>query len=56
MKINEILDKSSVNIKENATAGATAAGAVATSMGAGNGFVNGGPGTIKRIQKTRKKK
>ena len=30
------------------TAGATGSGAIATSMGGGNGFKNGGPGTIKR--------
>lgn len=29
----------------------TTAGAIATSMGDGNGFVNGGPGTIKRFKK-----
>jgi len=33
----------------NETAGGTGAGAVATSMGGGNGFANGGPGTIKRV-------
>lgn len=40
----------------------TVAGSIATSMGGGNGFVNGGPGTLSRVgtattkQKKRKKK
>lgn len=29
----------------------TSAGGIATSMGGGNGFVNGGPGTVKRFKK-----
>ena len=29
----------------------TTAGAIASSMGGGNGFVNGGPGTVKRFKK-----
>ena len=29
----------------------TTAGSIATSMGGGNGFVNGGPGTIRRKKK-----
>jgi hypothetical protein len=37
-------------IGESASAGGTGAGAVATSMGGGNGFKNGGPGTLKRIK------
>ena len=32
----------------------TTAGGIATSMGGGNGFVNGGPGTIQRRKKTKK--
>lgn len=36
---------------EDASAGATASGAIATSMGGGNGFKNGGPGTIIRRKK-----
>lgn len=28
---------------------------VASSMGSGNGFVNGGPGTIRRVTKPKKK-
>jgi len=34
----------------------TSAGSIATSMGGGNGFANGGPGTMKRADSTRKKK
>tara|TARA_B100000212_G_scaffold340407_1_gene320928 strand:+ start:960 stop:1736 length:777 start_codon:yes stop_codon:yes gene_type:complete len=34
----------------------TTAGAIATSMGNGNGFANGGPGTIKRAGYTKSKK
>ena len=34
----------------------TSAGAVATSMGGGNGFANGGPGTIRRAKKKKAKK
>ena len=37
------------------TAGATGSGAMATSMGGGNGFKNGGPGTMKRESVMRKK-
>lgn len=47
MKINEV-DKKIV--KEM-----TSAGNIATSMGGGNGFASGGPGTLKRVS-TRKKK
>ena len=42
-------------VSETASAGASGAGAVATSMGGGNGFKNGGPGTIKRESAMRKK-
>ena len=34
----------------------TTAGAIASSMGNGNGFVNGGPGTISRTKKKKKSK
>ena len=44
MKINEI-------VKETTTAGS-----VATSMGGGNGFANGGPGTLTRAGTASKKK
>jgi hypothetical protein len=43
------------SLSENASVGATASGAIASSMGNGNGFVNGGPGTITRTQ-TKKKR
>ena len=36
--------------------GVTSAGSVASSMGGGNGFVNGGPGTVKRITSKKAKK
>jgi len=42
-------------IHETASAGATASGSIATAIGAGNGFANGGPGTIKRVTKKKKK-
>ena len=38
------------HLEEMASAGASAAGGVASSMG-GNGFANGGPGTLKRAKK-----
>lgn len=41
------------HIKETASAGASAAGGIATAMG-GNGFANGGPGTLKRVKKATK--
>ena len=44
------------NVSETATAGGMGAGAVASSMGGGNGFVNGGPGTLTRAGTTKKKK
>ena len=47
MKINEL--------SETAAAEMTSA-SVASSMGGGNGFVNGGPGTIKRATGSEKKK
>lgn len=40
-------------IGENASAGATGAGSVASSMGAGNGFAKGGPGTTYRKKKNK---
>lgn len=39
-----------VTVSETASAGASAAGGIATAMG-GNGFKNGGPGTLKRAKK-----
>ena len=48
MKIREIV--------ETATAGASSAGGVATSMGGGNGFANGGIGTVSRAGTVKKKK
>ena len=34
----------------------TSAGSMATSMGSGNGFLNGGPGTLTRAGTTKKKR
>lgn len=42
-----------VTVSETASAGASAAGGIATALG-GNGFVNGGPGTLKRNKKPAK--
>ena len=39
----------------NAVSETTTAGAIATSMGNGNGFANGGPGVVKRVKKSRNK-
>lgn len=39
----------------NAVSETTTSGAIATSMGGGNGFANGGPGVIKRARKARNK-
>ena len=36
--------------------GGTSSGSVATSMGGGNGFANGGPGTVKRVTTKKTKK
>ena len=50
MKMNEIVETTAVEMS---------AGAVASSMGNGNGFVNGGPGTLTRsgsIKPSKKKK
>ena len=50
MKINELCET---------TATEMSSGSFATSMGGGNGFVNGGPGTLTRsgsIKPTKKKK
>jgi len=46
------------DIDESLIKETTTAGAVASSMGGGNGFVNGGPGTLSRTgtKKTKKKK
>ena len=41
-------------IGESASAGASSAGGVASSMGFGNGFLNGGPGTVQRRKKKKK--
>ena len=51
MKIKDIVSE--------AAAAEMSAGAVASSMGSGNGFLNGGPGTLTRtgsIKKSKKKK
>lgn len=40
---------------ENSLKEMTSAGSVATSMGGGNGFANGGPGTISRVKKKKSK-
>lgn len=39
----------------NSVSETTTAGAIATSMGNGNGFANGGPGVVKRTKKARNK-
>ena len=39
----------------NAVSETTTSGGIATSMGGGNGFANGGPGVIKRARKARNK-
>ena len=47
------------DIGSEAAAAEMTAGAVASSMGGGNGFLNGGPGTLTRtgsIKKSKKKK
>lgn len=41
---------------EIAEDGGTSAGSFASSMGGGNGFANGGPGTVKRITTKKTKK
>lgn len=56
MKISEIVQRPNTKTVKEMTAGGTGAGAVATGMGGGNGFVNGGPGTITRYKKKGKKK
>ena len=45
-----------VKITDNPVTETTTAGAIAGSMGAGNGFANGGPGTLTRAQPIKKKK
>lgn len=50
-----IISQKEQGLAENASAGATASGSVATAIGAGNGFANGGPGTIKRAKGSKKK-
>jgi len=52
-----VLSQKEQGLEENASVGATASGSVATAIGGGvgNGFVNGGPGTIKRVTKKKKK-
>ena len=50
MKISELCETTAIEMS---------AGSVASSMGGGNGFVNGGPGTLTRsgsIKKPKKKK
>jgi hypothetical protein len=43
------------NVQKQSVAETTSSGSVATSMGGGNGFVNGGPGTIARPKMKKKK-
>ena len=53
MKVFEILSKPITEM----TAGGTGAGSIAGAFaGGGNGFVNGGPGTITRVSNKPKKK
>jgi len=54
--VHEHMEYKSSNVAECATSGGTSAGAVATSMGGGNGFANGGPGVVTRAQLKKKKK
>ena len=49
-------DADVLTVAEDASCGATSAGAVSTSMGGGNGFANGGPGVITRKQMKKAKK
>ena len=44
------------DIDKNVLEETTTAGAIATSMGNGNGFIGGGPGMLKRAPGTKKKK
>lgn len=52
-KVDVYITGASATVKESA--GGMGAGSVATSMGGGNGFANGGPGTVSR-PKTKKAK
>ena len=42
-------------IGEDASSGGSSAGGIASSMGSGNGFANGGPGTVQRRSKKRRR-
>lgn len=55
--VHEHLEYKQIKIAETASAGGTSSGGVATAMN-GNGFANGGPGTVTRVKKSqvRKKK
>ena len=48
----DVLDSS----QDLAEDGGTSSGGIATSMGGGNGFANGGPGTVKRVTIKKPKK
>jgi hypothetical protein len=52
MKVFEV-----IKVKESVSAGGMGAASVASSFAnGGNGFVNGGPGTVKRVSTKPKKK
>lgn len=57
MKSHEFIRERVANNSTNKVAedGGTGAGGFATSMGGGNGFLNGGPGTIARETKPKRK-
>jgi len=50
MKVQDIISKKDT-LEETASAGGTSSGGVATAM-SGNGFANGGPGTVTRVKKS----
>jgi hypothetical protein len=55
--LSQLLNKLDTKyLSEDASCGGTSAGGVASSTGFGNGFVNGGPGTVSRLTQPKKKR
>lgn len=56
MKLSDIITEDELNKIKRVEESVTGVSAIATSMGSGNGFVNGGPGVLKRAGSTKKKR
>jgi hypothetical protein len=54
--LKRVAKERGIPVAEDASIGGTSSSSIATSMGGGNGFANGGPGTLSRAGKSSKSK